>query len=187
MQTKLTPIDKTDPVFGHIERAIKNTQSVFYPDFTLNLIDVFSVERKGEAEAFEKYASLPNHRLLWHGSRLVNILGILRDGLRIAPSVAPLHGQFLGKGIYLADMASKSAWYCHPTKEQKTIVLLLVEGACGDWFETSHSKYIELSSLKKNGFDSTKGWGKFEPNKSMNVYGIILHIQCRNALRNCVL
>ena len=118
---KLTRIEKNAPIFSHIERAIKNTQSVEYPDFTVNVLDIFEAERPSEQEPFSKYKSLPNHRLLWHGSRLSNFIGILTNGLKIAPSAAPLHGEFLGKGIYLADMASKSAFYCHATHSSKTM------------------------------------------------------------------
>lgn len=86
--------------------------------------------REGEAERFVPYLRLPNHRLLWHGSRFTNFIGILTQGLRVAPPEAPVTGivfvtfsflffvgYFLGKGIYFADMCSKSAEYCHATKE----------------------------------------------------------------------
>jgi Poly(ADP-ribose) polymerase catalytic domain len=50
--------------------------------------------------------------LLWHGSRSSNFAGILSQGLRIAPPEAPVTGYMFGKGIYFADMVSKSANYC---------------------------------------------------------------------------
>lgn len=50
--------------------------------------------------------------LLWHGSRVSNFVGILSQGLRIAPPEAPVSGYLFGKGIYLADMAEKSINYC---------------------------------------------------------------------------
>ena len=54
--------------------------------------------------------------LLWHGSRLTNYVGILSQGLRIAPPEAPVTGYMFGKGIYFADMVSKSANYCGTSK-----------------------------------------------------------------------
>ena len=36
----------------------------------------------------------------------------LIQGLRIAPPEAPVTGYMFGKGIYFADMVSKSANYC---------------------------------------------------------------------------
>lgn len=37
--------------------------------------------------------------LLWHGSRLTNFVGILGQGLRIAPPEAPATGYRFGKVI----------------------------------------------------------------------------------------
>ena len=52
--------------------------------------------------------------LLFHGSRISNYAGILGQGLRIAPPEAPVTGYMFGKGVYFADMSSKSANYCKP-------------------------------------------------------------------------
>ena len=38
------------------------------------------------------------------------------QGLRIAPPEAPVTGYMFGKGIYFADMVSKSANYCNTTR-----------------------------------------------------------------------
>lgn len=93
--------------------------------------------------------------LLWHGSRLTNWTGILKQGnplsfsyfpfvvemqifslhftpyvtlgLRIAPPEAPVTGYMFGKGVYFADMFSKSANYCCSTPTATSGVLLLCE------------------------------------------------------------
>ena len=64
--------------------------------------------------------------LLWHGSRVSNFVGILSQGLRIAPPEAPASGYNFGKGIYLADMAEKSIAYCR-SYGQPTALILLIE------------------------------------------------------------
>jgi len=69
--------------------------------------------------------------LLWHGSRLTNFVGILSQGLRIAPPEAPVSGYMFGKGVYFADMASKSANYCFTNHQNNTGILLLCEVALG--------------------------------------------------------
>jgi len=56
------------------------------------------VERPGEAERFKPYTALGNQQLLWHGSRLTNWVGIISQGLRIAPPEAPSTGYMFGKG-----------------------------------------------------------------------------------------
>lgn len=63
--------------------------------------------------------------LLWHGSRIANFVGILSQGLRIAPPEAPVSGYLFGKGIYLADMAEKSIHYCRSAGSAKALILLI--------------------------------------------------------------
>ena len=96
------------------------------------------MKREGEAEAFDAYgAALGNRKLLWHGSRLTNWAGILSGGLRIAPPEAPVTGYMFGKGLYFADMSSKSANYCFATAESPEVhrrALALrgsAKGTCG--------------------------------------------------------
>ena len=54
--------------------------------------------REGEEERFEPFAHDPNRQLLWHGSLLSNFVGILSQGLRIAPPEAPVTGYMFDKG-----------------------------------------------------------------------------------------
>lgn len=63
--------------------------------------------------------------LLWHGSRVSNFVGILSQGLRIAPPEAPASGYLFGKGIYLADMAEKSINYCRSYGQDSALILLI--------------------------------------------------------------
>ena len=48
-------------------------------------------------------------------------------GLRIAPPEAPATGYMFGKGVYFADMFSKSANYAYPSYAMNTGVLVLCE------------------------------------------------------------
>ena len=79
--------------------------------------------RPGESEKFKK--DLHNKQLLWHGSRTTNYAGILTQGLRIAPPEAPVTGYMFGKGVYFADMSSKSANYTHTSKASNTVQFFL--------------------------------------------------------------
>lgn len=54
--------------------------------------NIFRIQRRGEAERFQKWNDLDNHFLLWHGSNSANFMGILSQGLRIAPPEAPVSG-----------------------------------------------------------------------------------------------
>ena len=100
--------------------------------------------------------------LLWHGSRTTNFYGILSQGLRIAPPEAPASGYMFGKGIYFADMASKSGNYCFPAPG-KPGLLLLCEVALGESNELYESDY-DADKLP-SGKHSTKGIGNTYPNE----------------------
>jgi poly [ADP-ribose] polymerase len=79
---------------------------------------MFTAERKGERVRYYPFSNINNRstfkhnlkiELLWHGSRTNNFVGILTEGLRIAPPEAPSSGYMFGKGLYFADVPSKSA------------------------------------------------------------------------------
>ena len=45
--------------------------------------NIYEIERPTEHKSFN--AKIGNNMLLWHGSRISNFVGILSQGLRIAP------------------------------------------------------------------------------------------------------
>ena len=70
--------------------------------------------------------------MLWHGSRFSNFVGILSQGMRIAPPEAPCHGFLFGKGVYFADLIGKSFNYTHPHLSGGTGTFVLCEVAMGN-------------------------------------------------------
>ena len=50
-----------------------------------------------------------------------------------------IQGYMFGKGVYFADMSSKSANYCFATKGNAEGVMLLSEVALGDMHELLHA------------------------------------------------
>ena len=94
----------------------------------MNINDIFEVERKEEHASYNK--KLGNNVLLWHGSRVSNFVGILSQGMRIAPPEAPASGYLFGKGIYLADMAEKSINYCRAHGQDHALILLIEVLSC---------------------------------------------------------
>jgi len=98
---------------------------------------------------------------LWHGSRLTNYVGILSQGLRVAPPEAPVTGYMFGKGIYFADIASKSAQYCKASKTNPVGCLLLCEVALGLPMEKYYADYN--ANLMTEEYSSVKGVGRSSP------------------------
>ena len=74
----------------------------------------------------QMYKDVKNHYLLYHGSQLFNFVGILSQGLRIAPPEAPPTGYMFGKGVYFADMFDKSAQYAQRGYHQQDSYLMLM-------------------------------------------------------------
>lgn len=90
----------------------------------MTVLDVFELQREGEAKIFNPL-DLDNHKLLWHGSRFSNFVGILSQGMRIAPPEAPKSGYAYGKGAYFADCIAKSGSYtCHHLSNGIGLLLL---------------------------------------------------------------
>lgn len=127
---EMTPLESSSGEFqGISEYLSKSAGSTHHIKYHLQ--DVFRIERQGEAARFTKSPKNSDRRLLWHGSRATNYGGILSQGLRIAPPEAPVTGYMFGKGVYLADMSTKSANYCYASMSQNTGLLLLCEAELG--------------------------------------------------------
>ena len=133
-----------------------------YP-LAVQVQEIFRVERKGEHARFLKTQS-SDRRLLWHGSRTTNFAGILSQGLRIAPPEAPVSGYMFGKGVYLADISTKSANYCHPWDSDDTGLLLLCEAELGKpMLGLTQANYEAEAVAKKAGCLSAWGQGVTRP------------------------
>uniref|UniRef100_A0A3B3S3W0 Poly [ADP-ribose] polymerase n=1 Tax=Paramormyrops kingsleyae TaxID=1676925 RepID=A0A3B3S3W0_9TELE len=159
LRCQLKPLSPKSHEYKVIEQYLQTTHATTHHDYTMTVLDIFAVEREGESERFT--AQLHNRMLLWHGSRLSNWVGILSHGLRVAPAEAPVTGYMFGKGIYFADMSSKSANYCFTNQKNNTGLLLLSEVALGDSNELLAADY-EASRLPA-GKHSTKGLGQTSP------------------------
>jgi poly [ADP-ribose] polymerase 2/3/4 len=109
--------------------------------------------------------------LLWHGTPLDSLLGILDTGLQIRRRGANWTGTMFGNGIYLADASSKSAGFCRHGLWAGEAVLLLCEADVGrsrlrtansidnghDVIAKSEGRYRCIEGLGKIG---PAGWNK---------------------------
>lgn len=169
---EMTPLKRTTKEFKTLEKYLSGTVGSTH-GYKYTVIDIFRIERDGERTRFRNspFASVASdRRLLWHGSRCTNFGGILSQGLRIAPPEAPVSGYMFGKGIYLADMSSKSAGYCCSSMSNGEGLLLLCEAELGNPMqELTNAAYDAPETAKKAGAYSTKGQGTFAPPKWMDA------------------
>ncbi|XP_054284117.1 poly [ADP-ribose] polymerase-like [Macrosteles quadrilineatus] len=163
LKAEIEPLPRDSEEFVILEKYVKNTHAATHTQYSLVIEEIFKVKRHVEERRFKPFKKLPNRKLLWHGSRLTNFAGILSQGLRIAPPEAPSTGYMFGKGIYFADMVSKSANYCMTSPVNNTGLMLLCEVALGNMYERTHAEYIENLPSGKH---SCKGVGATCPDPS---------------------
>jgi poly [ADP-ribose] polymerase 2/3/4 len=158
---EMTALDQNSSEFKELNNYLQGSKGATHA-MRFQAQEIFRIERAGEHDRFfqSPYAKLKgDRRLLWHGSRATNFGGILSQGLRIAPPEAPVSGYMFGKGVYLADISSKSANYCCSYLSGNVGLLLLCEAELGNpLFELTDSDYNAGERAKSSGCYST--WGK---------------------------
>lgn len=129
----------------------------------LQLVDCFKIKRDGEDKIYNP-KNLGNKKLLWHGSRFSNFVGILSQGLRIAPPEAPKTGYLFGKGVYFADIIAKSFPYACPQLSGGVGVYILAEVALGEPRELCRPDHD--ADILPKGKSSTHALGSHRPDPS---------------------
>lgn len=185
---EMSVLDKTTDEFTLLAKYLNDSRGSTH-NMTYKIQDIFRIERQGEHARFDasEFGSMKssNRRLLWHGSRCTNFGGILSQGLRIAPPEAPVTGYMFGKGIYLADMSSKSAGYCASGLSQGNALLLLCEAELGDPMqELTQASYEAGETAKKQGMVSTWGKGRTGPSKWIDAEAV--HPSLKGVMMVCV-
>ncbi|TCD65883.1 hypothetical protein EIP91_002043 [Steccherinum ochraceum] len=162
----MDPVSRSSKEFVGLEAYTRDTHGHTH-GFSVSLMNAYRVERQDETDAWVNagYDKLGDgeRMLLWHGSRTTNFAGILKQGLRIAPPEAPVTGYMFGKGVYFADMMSKSAGYCHSHLSDGTGLLLLCEVAVKPFFEQYNANYDADRACHAASARATKGLGRVQP------------------------
>jgi poly [ADP-ribose] polymerase len=165
---EMTTLDPTSKEFTLLEKYLNATRGSTH-NVNYEVQNIWRIERPDEHERFDKspFSSIKSdRRLLWHGSRCTNYGGILSQGLRIAPPEAPVSGYMFGKGIYLADMSSKSANYCCSYNSNGHALLLLCDAELGKPMqELTGASYNAGDTAKADGKVATHGMGRVGPSK----------------------
>ena len=165
---EMTTLKRDSAEFRELANYLMATRGQTH-NVNYQIAQIFRIERKGERDRFEQseFAGPPrNRRLLWHGSRCTNFGGILSQSLRIAPLEAPVSGYMFGKGVYLADMSSKSANYCCAEISNGHALLLLCEAELGDPMHVlTGASYSAGEDAKAKGMSSTWGQGMTGPSQ----------------------
>jgi len=128
----LTPVIPSTKDFQVVDRYVTNTHASTH-NYKLELLEVFSIGKpsQDENDVDTLFKKASDHRLLIHGSRMANFMGILSEGLRVPKSSQVSNGSVLGRGIYFADSISKSFNYCYAGNTNNIGFIILCEVALG--------------------------------------------------------
>ncbi|XP_031638339.1 poly [ADP-ribose] polymerase-like [Contarinia nasturtii] len=171
LKADIVAVDKNSDEFKKINEIAKTTHGPTHKNYRLEVLEIFKVRRHGEDNRFQAWQGVSNQRLLWHGSRLMNFVSILSNGLKVAPPEATHTGYMFGKGIYFADAISKSANYCMTDKTNDIGLILLCEvalGQCQYQYAANH-KITNIPNLTEH---SVQGCGTYVPSKTSIIDGI---------------
>jgi poly [ADP-ribose] polymerase 2/3/4 len=147
----------TDPAvitkIGSLYRATRQTMHACY---RLDVKQVYQIEITSMKNAFENNGSkVGNIMELWHGTKVGNLLSILKSGIIIPPANANfVTGRLFGSGIYASDQSTKSLNYSYGSWSntiETNCFMLLCDVAMGKYYVPNSSG----ESLPKRGYDST--------------------------------
>lgn len=153
-------LGKTSHEYKTLDEYVQNTRD----GQKIKIIDAFKIEREGEKAIFNPN-KLGGKKLLFHGSRFSNYVGIISNGMRIAPKEAPCTGYLFGKGVYFANMAGKSADYTCSELSNDIGIFVMCEVACG---KANEVLFPTFSSKLPSGTHSTRAVGMTRPDPSVS-------------------
>jgi len=137
---EIKALDRADATYKGIEDFVLSSQ---VKSKSIKVHNVYTVRRPGEWEQFS--GEIENQRLLFHGSRIQNWVGILSRGILLPKIVVSLgvhrtDAGWLGHGIYFGDAACTSAFYTTPGM-RKTRLMAVARVALGKMKEFTKITY----------------------------------------------
>ncbi|WKY13160.1 hypothetical protein Q1695_004182 [Nippostrongylus brasiliensis] len=121
---------------------------------------------------FNSFVDDENQMFLWHGTKAVNLMSILKDGFMVNPRNSSITGRLFGDGVYLADSFEKSTHYCQSSASGLNY-MLLCRTALGKCYSFNTWNYVWGETMPK-GFDSLHAIGTKRPLSSITENGIVM-------------
>jgi poly [ADP-ribose] polymerase 2/3/4 len=124
---------------------------------SIKIKNIYTLRRPGEWD--ELNAKVGNEKLLFHGSRIQNWVGILSRGILLPKIVVSMgvnrtDAGWLGNGIYFGDAACTSVFYTTPGRH-KTRLMAVARVALGKMKD--YTKITYGLNAPPAGYDSTHG------------------------------
>lgn len=160
---RLGYLDKSDPRYKHIEKTYLESRNMRHVSRNLKLVNVYTVEDKGNEEAFSKAVKeLGNVKELWHGTSVSNVLSILTKGLFIPKSSDGIQiaGRMFGDALYFSTQSSKSLnysnGYWHGSRQNSNCFMFFNDIVMGNEFRPTTWNYQQ----KEKAYKGTDSKGK---------------------------
>lgn len=105
----------------------------------------------------EYRTDLSNHMELWHGTKVANLMSILKSGL-LMPKYSPgsVTGYMFGQGLYFSNQSSKSLNYC--------------DGMFWNNAQAQNKIYLFLADIAMGNFQVPRGSTSKKPSKGYDSY-----------------
>ncbi len=160
-------------LIDRIRNLYRSTRQGMHASHSLDVKLVYEVEIRSMKAAFEASGKQVGNVLeLWHGTRISNLLSILKSGFVIPPANAPhCTGRMFGNGVYFSDQSTKSLNYSFGYwggARERNCFMLLNDVAMGRSFVPK----LWNQSFPKPRYDSTLAKAKWSgvANNEMIVY-----------------
>ena len=140
-------------VWEMVKKLYFDTRSRMHQSASLKPVRVFDVTIPHMANAFER--NLGNVKTLWHGTRVFNVLSILKRGFVLPNQLSSVQttGAMYGPGLYFSENSTKSLNYSYGYwdggSRDNNCYMFLVDVAMGKEYVPSYS-----GNGKKPGYDS---------------------------------
>jgi poly [ADP-ribose] polymerase len=124
----------------------------------IKVVNIYAVKRHGEWDAFD--TKVGNEKMMFHGSRIKNWVGILSRGILMPKIVVSMgvnrtDAGWLGNGIYFGDASCTSAFYTTPGTTKKTRFMAIARVGLGKMKDFTKITYG--LDAPPAGFDSCHG------------------------------
>jgi predicted DNA-binding WGR domain protein len=154
LRCAMTWVEPDTPVHREIRDYLLSSQ---IKSKSIKVLNVFTLRRETEWQAFAQ--QIDNQRLMFHGSRIRNWVGILSRGI-LLPKIAVSLGVnrtdagWLGNGIYFGDAACTSAFYTTPGRKGTRFMALarVALGRMKDYYKITYGL-----AGPPDGYDSCHG------------------------------
>lgn len=102
LEVDIIEIDKECDIFSKIFNWVENTHGDFH-EYKVKVQNIYHIERHEDKTRFAPFEedTNANRRLLFHGSHVTNLVGIIRNGLQIKPEGIQTSGSMFGNGIQM--------------------------------------------------------------------------------------